>query len=39
MSNDMNYKAMGLDDRIVNGLALQGIEAPTRVQELAIPKY
>lgn len=35
--NFMNFDALGLNETIVKGLAIQGIDTPTKVQEQAIP--
>ncbi len=34
----MNFEALGLGENIIKGLAMQGIDAPTSVQEQSIPK-
>ncbi|MEG2015765.1 MAG: DEAD/DEAH box helicase [Oscillospiraceae bacterium] len=33
----MNFNTLGLNESIIKGLAMQGIEQPTKVQEQAIP--
>lgn len=34
----MDFKTLGLKDEIIKGLQAEGIETPTKVQELVIPK-
>ncbi len=34
----MSFEALGLNENLIKGLALQGIDTPTAVQELAIPE-